>query len=333
MAKFAVCSTDVGRTAPDLRCQHGRSLTTVTLAMCVPMLGMAAATPAQAADGLTVTVVNNNPAYRSDQVFVSGTGNGVGAASASLAQRSSFTTTNLSSGRVWYRSASSRYHAYAESGHFRYARFDVVELTYPGVANLTAVDMFGIPMDIEAFDSTGRLVGSKKWGCYTDKIQQSVQAKLAASGGDYNKTVRRDANGNFLRLVSPNIVSGAHPSGYPRFDSYVSGLRGQQLTIRGRAMGQDYLYRGAFAADPNDPGGPGSITLTDESASHLPQMYVKGSSLVGNAGNETSGIYGNNSPYYVGGQLHSGNDVYGAVYRDLVAGFAYGFWGSAALRQ
>ena len=31
-----------------------------------------------------------------------------------------------------------------------------MELTYPGVANLTAVDMFGIPLDLEVFDSGGR---------------------------------------------------------------------------------------------------------------------------------------------------------------------------------
>ncbi|MGA9146871.1 MAG: carbohydrate-binding protein, partial [Candidatus Nanopelagicales bacterium] len=305
-----------------------RTLTAASLVVSLPAFGLAVTAPAQAADGLTITVVNNNPAYRSDQVFVAGTGNGSGAGSASLAQRSSFTTTGLSSGRVWVSLGKPLTTTPAPSPDTSDTRFDVVELTYPGVANLTAVDMFGIPMDIESFDSSGHLVGSKKWGCYTDKIQQAMQAKLGASGGKYSNTVRTDPNGNFLRLVSPNIVSGAHPSGYPRFDAYVKGLRGQQLTIRGHAMGQDYRYTGSFAADPSDPSGPGSLTLTDQSASHLQQMYVKGSSLVGNAGNETAGIYGNNSPYYIGGQLHSGNDVYGAVYRDLVAGFAYGFWGS-----
>ena len=57
-------------------------------------------------------------------------------------------------------------------------------------------------------------------------------------------------------------------------------------------MGQDYRYTGSFAADPTDPGGPGSLTLTDQSSSHLPQMYVKGSSFVGNAETRRAGIYG-----------------------------------------
>ncbi|MEI2716838.1 MAG: hypothetical protein V9E98_07560 [Candidatus Nanopelagicales bacterium] len=130
--------------------------------------------------------------------------------------------------------------------------------------------------------------------------------------------------------MSPNIVSGAHPSGYPRFDSYISSLKGEQLTVRGTAMGKNYRYTGTFADDPHDPNGPGSIRLTDQGPDHLAPMYVKGSSLAGNSSNDTNGIYGNNSPYYVDGTLHSGNDVYGAVYRDLVAGFAYGFWGSPA---
>ena len=295
-------------------------LLVAALASTVAVSGAAALAPVQAlapsavANGLTVSVVNNNPDYSADRVWVSATGNGQGAGSATLAQRSSFVTSSVSSGRVWVSLGKPLDTTSFPSPDVSDVRFDVVELTYPGVANLTAVDMFGIPMDIETFDSSGRLVAAKRWQCRTDVVTQSMRAAVAAAGGDFNKIVRRDANGNFLRLVSPNIVSGAHPSGYPRFDAYVSSLRGQQLTIRGHAMGQDYLYTGSFAPDPADPGGPGSITLTDQSASKLPQMYVRGSSLVGNSGGEDAGIYGNNSPYFVGGVRHSGNDVYGALW-------------------
>ena len=139
-----------------------RTLTAASLAISLPVLGLAVTVPAQAASGLTVTVVNNNPAYAADQVFVSATGNGSGAGAASLAQRSSFTTTGLSSGRVWVSLGKPLTTTPAPSPDTSDTRFDVVELTYPGVANLTAVDIFGIPMEIESFDSNGRLAGSQK---------------------------------------------------------------------------------------------------------------------------------------------------------------------------
>ena len=302
----------------------------VMLALAIAAALLTATAPAQAAagDGLKVVVVNNNPDYSADKVWVKATGNGATASELPLSQRSSFTLDSVSSGRVWVTLGKPLNSSTFPSPDTSDVRFDTVELTYPGVANLTAVDMFAIPMDIETFDANGNLIASKKWACYTDEVQAAVKSRLNAAGGDYSKVVRKDGNGNFLRLVSPNIVSGAHPSGYPRFDSYISSLKGKLLTVRGTAMGKTYRYTGTFSDDPQDAGGPGSIRLTDQGPNQLSPIYVKGSSLAGNSSNETNGIYGNNSPYYVGGELHSGNDVYGAVYRDLVSGFAYGFWGN-----
>jgi len=58
-------------------------------------------------------------------------------------------------------------------------RFDSVELNYPGLGNLTAVDMFGIPLDIATFDAAGRAVGTaKKWSCYTDALKTVLKTKL-----------------------------------------------------------------------------------------------------------------------------------------------------------
>ncbi|MCB0919875.1 MAG: hypothetical protein KDC39_15040, partial [Actinobacteria bacterium] len=278
--------------------------------------------------GLTVSVVNHNPDFADNQVWTSVTGNGATAPERRLSERQVVTLDQVSSGRVWVTLGAPLDSSTFPSPDNSQIRFDAVELTYPGVANLSAVDMLGIPMDIETFDSAGRPVAAKRWACYTDVVMREARARLAGAGGDFERIVRRDGDGNFLRLVSPNIVSGAHPSGYPRFDDYIESILGQELTIRGHALGKEYHYTGSFAADPSDPAGPGSITLRDQGPDHLPDMYVSGSSLAGNSSNDTNGIYGNNSPYYVGGELSSGNDVYGAVYRDLTAGFAYGFWGS-----
>ncbi|MEI2716839.1 MAG: hypothetical protein V9E98_07565 [Candidatus Nanopelagicales bacterium] len=74
-----------------------------------------------------------------------------------LSQRSSFTLDSVSSGRVWVTLGKPLNSSTFPSPDTSDVRFDTVELTYPGVANLTAVDMLGIPMDIETFDAGGRI--------------------------------------------------------------------------------------------------------------------------------------------------------------------------------
>lgn len=294
-----------------------------------PLMVPSAAT---ASPGLTVVVVNNNPRYTSEQVFVMAQAGGtsVVADPQPLSARDSFSVEALNSGRVFVSLGQPLPAVGEPSPDTSQVRYDTVELTYPGVANLTAVDMFGVPLDIEVFDAHGDLVGAKRWDCYTDVVQDRLATSLTAAGGDFGRTRRTDSDGRFLRLVSPNIVSGLHPSGYPRFDSYVDSLIGVPLTIRGAALGSSYEFVGEFRPDPDDPDRAGTLTLADRGPDRLEPIEVTAGSLVGNSGNDTNGIYGNNSPYRVGGRPHSGNDVYSAAYRDLVAGFAYGFWGSPA---
>lgn len=285
-----------------------------------------------AAPGLTITVVNDNPDFPNEQVFVMAQAGGteLTADPQPLSARDSFTVSSITSGRVFVSLGEPLPAEGEPSPDTSPVRYDTVELTYPGVANLTAVDMFGIPLDLEVFDADGHLTGAKRWGCYTDVVRDTLSDTLMAAGGDPGRAVRTDRTGRFLRLVSPNIVSGLHPSGYPRFDGYLASLSGVPLTVRGTALGRSYHYVGAFHPDRNDPDGPGTLTLVDSGPDELLPIEVSGRSLVGNSGNATNGIYGNNSPYLVGGEEHSGNDVYAAAYRDLVAGFAYGFWGNGA---
>ncbi|NQU36864.1 MAG: hypothetical protein HQ526_04615 [Actinobacteria bacterium] len=203
-------------------------------------------------------------------------------------------------------------------------RFQTVELTIPGIVNLTAVDMVGIPIDMATSDGTSRV-----WKCYTDVVQASLRKTLAAAGGDYSRTVRTGTNGKFLRLVSPNIVSGLNKSGYPKFDAYLSSLNGQTLTVK-RTKGVDYSpygysYSGVVKAD-------GSIVFAPtDKGSKEPSLTIPVGTLTSNDGVPAhTGIYGNNSPYLVGASKTnhyvSENDKYAAIYRDVVAAFAYGFW-------
>ncbi len=296
--------------------------------------------------GLTVNIVNNNTNYTPDQVWwYVMSGSSVVSGPTKLSTSTSYTTSSLSAGQLYivYNSAANPL-PYPPptptppatnpppSPDTSQERFDVVELTYPGnpaTANLTSVAMFGIPLDLSATDSSGTPAGSKIWNCYTDDIKASVSDAMAASGGTYSNAVRTDANGNFLRLVSPNIVSGLNPTGYPDFTSYLSSLTGKKLTVQ-RKKGVDfalysYKYSGTVAAN-------GSIVLKPAKKSgNTAVMTIPAGSLTGNGVNtDYTGIYGNNSPYLVNGQQQyvNTNDLHAAVYRDLVAGFTWGFWGS-----
>ncbi|MEI6622583.1 MAG: beta-1,3-glucanase family protein [Actinomycetes bacterium] len=202
-------------------------------------------------------------------------------------------------------------------------RFQTVELTYPGMANLTAVDMIGAPVDMATSGGDRRV-----FTCYTDKLQSALKKTLDATPGASYSNIVVTNNGQFVRLLSPNINPGT--PGYPTFDVYLKSLAGTTLRIkatRGVHYAQyTYDYSGTVAAD-------GSIVLTSTAAAAPNQtVTIPAGSLTGNTGApDTTGIYGNNSPYYLGSDKttahHVGeNDAYAAVYRDLVAGFDYGFW-------
>ncbi|MEI8080858.1 MAG: beta-1,3-glucanase family protein [Actinomycetes bacterium] len=202
-------------------------------------------------------------------------------------------------------------------------RFQTVELTYPGMANLTAVDMIGAPVDMATSGGDSRV-----FTCYTDKLQAALKKTLDATPGANYSNIVVTNGGQFVRLLSPNINPGT--PGYPTFDAYLKSLAGATLRIKATKgvhyAWYTYDYSGTVAAD-------GSIVLrTSQAAVPNQAITIPAGSLTGNTGApDTTGIYGNNSPYYLGSDKatahHVGeNDAYAAVYRDLVAGFDYGFW-------
>lgn len=145
----------------------------------------------------------------------------------------------------------------------------------------------------------------------------------------YQDGVLTNKSGEFLRLLSPNINPGT--PGYPKFDDYLNSLTGTELQVKATRnvdySQYTYDYRGKVGED-------GSIVL--RSAGSDPgslDLTIPAGTLSGNNGvPDQTGIYGNNSKYLVGTgaaakEKHVGdNDIYAAIYRDLVAGFSYGFW-------
>lgn len=224
-----------------------------------------------------------------------------------------FTLSSISAGRIFISYARPVTSAEPPLAPVRY---DKVELTYPGVANLTSVDFFSIPFALEAFDPQGGKIGSLAFGARTDTIKAAL-LKIPGAASARVKT----SQGQFARILSPQLSQDSYPS----FDDDIRSMAGKAVTIRGAFFGtpyQTFVYSGTFAAD-------GSITLTGTIAapnggSPAPALpiAVDGPSL-------PRAIYTVDGPYTVGGAPArvSDNNVYSVVYRDLVSGFASGYMG------
>jgi hypothetical protein len=194
-------------------------------------------------------------------------------------------------------------------------RYDKVELTYPGVANLTAVDFFGIPFRLQTLDARGKPLGTLAWNAPTDTVEKALLAIPRAS-----RALVRTRNGGFARILSPQLS----PSSYPSLNPYVRSIRGLRLTVSGSFFGnpfQTFGYSGSFAGDGRTTL-TGTITPKGGAKATGEALGVAGATL-------PSAVYTVDGPYTWGGSTHmvSDNDVYAVIYRDLIAGFAWGYWG------
>jgi hypothetical protein len=225
--------------------------------------------------------------------------------------RSGFSLDRLGAGRIFFSFGRAVNDAEPPDADVRY---DKVELTYPGVANLTAVDFFSIPFRLEAVDRRGRTHAKLTYSAPTDTI---IHALLAIPGA--RRALISTSGGGFARVLSPQLK----PLAYPRFGPYVHSMAGKRIVVRGAFYGvpfQRYVYSGVFARD-------GSITLHGAITADGHRMAGQALSVTGRS--LAGSIYTVDGPYSWGGAVHhvADNDVYAAIYRDLIAGFAWGYWG------
>jgi hypothetical protein len=194
-------------------------------------------------------------------------------------------------------------------------RFDFVELNNAsggGVADLTSVDWFAIPFKLETLDAAGGVVGTLQ-SPNTDVLLNALSG-VAGPGA----IVTTDT-GAFARILAPTKAPGS----YPDLTPYVQSLNGLTITIHGRfdPTNTIYVYTGTFA--PN-----GDITLNGTlNGSPGQPLGVTGATLPHAAYTNTSGVTGQD--YTVGGTPHTltDNDVYSAIYRDVVTGLSLGYVG------
>jgi hypothetical protein len=194
-------------------------------------------------------------------------------------------------------------------------RYDKIELTNPGVADLTAVDFFAIPFNMQSLDSGGATVGDAVgYRCYTSTIVQKLR--------EIGPAAEVTNGGQFVRFLSPQLAA---EGSYPSLAPYIESMARQTIEVndtfakKGEEAKQ-LSYKGTF-----EPGGSitliGTITTGGIPAAGLP-LHIDGSTL-------PQGVYTGDGAYTVNGQPAdvSQNNEYSVIYRDIVAGFGLGYWG------
>ena len=262
-----------------------------------------------AASGALTVEIENQSGLPDDQVYVNvngaagqfdvpGFANDVPVKFSSIAG-GQITVNQLVSGRIYisYNDGVPSSVPFSSPTRFDWAELTVIPST-SDVANLTAVDQFGIGMRLETYDG-----GGAKLEEIGTANSNTVFAALAEIPGGKAATIRNGA-GKPLRVLSPIHTS------YPGLGKYVKSMSGKKVTLNTAFFGQPFTassYSGKFAAD-------GSITLTGTTnpAGIAPaKLSFSGADLIRDI--ETGG----NTP----------NNLSGAIYRDLLAGFSTGMWG------
>ena len=287
------------------------------------LLITAAVTPCSAQ--IDVQIVNNSAVTNPDHVYLLLTGDNASATGVmpnvstqlSALTNNQFTLSAISAGRLIF--SFNGPVAANQQPLDPSDRFDKVELTYTGqpadAANLTAVDFFGIPFKLETLDSSGNVLQKLTYYASANSLESKLEA-LAAP--DALITTNGITGGPFARILSPSLS----PSSYPGMQSYVTSVADKTVKINGTYVGpvgaspNTYKYSGTFGRSHS------SVTLSGtQSANSDPlSLTIDGSTLA-------SAVYTNNGAYTVGGSPAnvSDNDVYAAIYRDLVAGFDFGY--------
>lgn len=199
-------------------------------------------------------------------------------------------------------------------------RNDKVEFTNPGVANLTAVDYFGIPMDLQTLDSGGNVLETLAYRCYTNTVAGALQALPGGAASVINTSAN-----TFSKVMSP-LLSNT----WPLMTGYVQSMSGQQITVDAQFDGDPNRNMPAQTADMTGTfGADGSITLTGSFTTISSGAVTPNQTLAIPGESIAQAIYTNNGSYTKNGAPGQvgDNDTFAVIYRNVVAGFALGYWG------
>ncbi|MBN8247974.1 MAG: hypothetical protein J0L84_11080, partial [Verrucomicrobia bacterium] len=151
-------------------------------------------------------------------------------------------------------------------------RFDQCELTFDptisSVANLTSIDAYAIPMQLEVYGTHPTQVPLARRTYYTST--EGLIARFGALGcstafygiGSGTPSRWKPSNGmdNFLRILGPGKISSTQLSGnpapFPSFGAYLASLQNAggpayEFTLSGNASASNYEYEGEVQGDGN----------------------------------------------------------------------------------
>ena len=228
-------------------------------------------------------------------------------------------------------------------------QYDKMELTYDGnpadVADTSSIDYFSIPISLKVYQ--GGASGTLKGSINASSTATTVAA-LRNTTPIPGAAVVTDAKGNFVRAIGPSSyppTGGLPASPYNNFSSYLTyllytygpGHNGVVADIKG--------YFGGVGPSPTTAATMGqnyNFTVTMDSSR---DMILTGSGT--DIGAHTfeykyadltspTGIYGANPVFYLDGSSNPtgpGNDIYGWMTGDLLAGLNIGAVGSTVVRN
>jgi YD repeat-containing protein len=214
-------------------------------------------------------------------------------------------------------------------------RWDRFELTYTpsdsDVADLTGINLYSIPIQLET---------SKGGTATSDKLTYAISGnemrlKLGALTNQDPTSVIKDAAGNFLRVIGPSQYGAGDVGPYKTFDDYANSIKDSGLAI---AIADHYNGYGTQSTAPLKAQDYTFSAKIDKTSG---DMILTGSgtqigtnhTIVISQSDFAYAIYANDPPYKVDGVTkHVGdNDVYSAIVRDVLSGFAIGFVGSSVI--
>lgn len=277
--------------------------------------------------GLNIEI--DNTTLRTVYVQFTGDNLAVNNVTGEIAQSSSqtFDLTSVSSGRIYLsfdQPLSSDAPDGANHNDPDYSkRFDKVELTYAdgsGMANLTSVDFYAIPLVLQTEISSAGIV-IDQFTLASNTSGNTLQQALLNIAQNQTKTKITNSQ-ETVRVLSPVKA----PSGYQSLKKYVNQTIGNTITIAGNYYSESglipYNYTGKIGQSNVSLNMPGRQSITLKTS----LLYTQ------NGGVNSNAIYTCNGEYYLSGSgttpHHvSENDFYSAVYRDFIAGYNFGYIG------
>lgn len=190
-----------------------------------------------------------------------------------------FTVDTLTSGRLWVSFGTGLTYSdnAAPTSTGETMRWDTFEFGYPAsAADLTSINLFGIPMQFEYLDGNGNVLTSMSFYTSTPTLLTSLYslspATMATAFQQYSEGAlsfgwnpTTDSLATFLRVIGPQTFTGGSsgsPAPYPSFSGYLAALEAAGTTFTISGIGGvgvpappnnsvTYDYTGTVASDGN----------------------------------------------------------------------------------